>query len=129
MSYYRADQAKPVKTGRAARVRIGTFDSVARRQAVLAATVERFNRGKVTTADYLASVLGASADFVRSYASPYGRAVAKVYREQFGAEPGRNGLAVRGRRLVRVAAYSEAERSILDQGAREYARTAALLAA
>lgn len=45
-----------------------------------------------------------SADVVRSYASPDGRAVAKVYREQFGTEPERNGLAVRGRRLVPVLA-------------------------
>lgn len=128
MSYYRRGEHKPVKTGRAARVRVGTFNSVARRQAVLQAVADRHNTGKTTAAQYLTDVLGADAEFVHSYASPYGKACAKVFREQYGAEPQRSGLAVRGRRLVAVLAYSEDEVQVLDKGAREYRRTAELLA-
>jgi len=128
MSYYRRGEHKPVKTGRAARIRVGNHMSVARRQAVLAAVADRHNTGKTTAAQYLADVIGADEAFVHSYASPYGKACAKVYREQFGAEPQRCGLAVRGRRLVAVLAYSEDELPVLAKGAAEYRRTAELLA-
>jgi len=128
MSHYRRGEHKPTKTGRAARTRVGTFNSPARRAANLAKVAQRVNAGKVTTADYLTGTLHATTDFVTSYASPYGRTVAKVYRAEYGREPERAGLAVRGKRLVPVFAYGEAELPILDKAAREYRRTAELVA-
>ncbi len=126
MSYYRRGEHKSVKAGRAARVRVGNHMSAARRQAVLRAVADRFNTGKVTTAGYLASI-GADPEFVRRFCGPFGAAVAKVYREQHGAEPAREGLDVRGRRLVRVNSYRAADAAVLAQGARNYRRTAELL--
>lgn len=46
----------------------------------------------------------------------------------FDAEPVRSGLAVRGQRLLRVFAYTTDELPVLDDAARTYARTAALVA-
>lgn len=106
LGYLRKGEHKPVRIGRAARVRVSTFSSPARRADVLRRLVERVNAGRVTTAAYLADVLGADEAFIHSFASPYGRAVAKVYREKFGADPVRSGLAVRGQRLLRVYAYT-----------------------
>ncbi|HEY8977709.1 MAG TPA: hypothetical protein VIN75_26075 [Burkholderiaceae bacterium] len=124
--HLRKGENRPAKTGRAARVRAGTFNSVARRADVLRRLAERVNTGRTTTATYLGT-LGADEAFIASYASPYGRAVAKVYREKFGAEPERSGLAVRGRHLLRVFAYSADELPILDAAARAYNRTATLV--
>lgn len=126
MSHYSRGEHKPIKTGRAARTRVGTFNSVARRQAVLTAQAARVNAGKTTTADYLRQ-LGADDAFVTSYSSPYGRTVAKVYRAETGAEPAKNGLAVRGHRLVPVFAYGADDAAILEKAAREYKRTAELV--
>jgi|GEM_PF-4952729 len=128
MTYYRRGEHTPIRTGRAARTRVGTYNSPQRRAANLAKVAERVNHGKVTTADYLTGELHAPAEFVASYASPYGRTVAKVYRAEFGREPERSGLDVRGKRLVRVYAYGEAELPVMDKAAREYRRTAELVA-
>jgi hypothetical protein len=129
MSYYRKGEQSPIRTGRAARPRVGNHMSPQRRSAVLQGVVERVNTGKVTTADYLTTAVGAPADFVASYASPYGRTVAKVYRAEFGHEPAKSGLARRGLRLLPVFAYGEDELPVLDKAAHEYRRTAELLAA
>lgn len=126
MSYYRKGEARPVKTGRAARVRVGRFNSVARRRDVLARLVERVNAGRTTAAEYLTGI-GADAEFIRRFASPFGREIAKQYRTKFGTEPVKAGLALVHRRLVRVFAYATDELPILDAAARTYARTAALV--
>jgi len=123
----RKGERKPIRTGRAARTRVGTFNSPARRAANLVKVADRVNTGKVTTADYLRQ-LGADDAFVTSYASPYGRTVAKVYRSEHGAEPVKSGLAARGRKLVPVFAYSADDATILEKAAREYRRTAELVA-
>lgn len=126
MSHYRKGQHVPVRTGRAARTRVGTFNSPQRRAANLAKVADRVNAGKVTTADYLRQ-LGADDAFVTSYSSPYGRTAAKVYRAETGTEPVKSGLAVRGRRLVPVFAYGADDAAILDKAAREYKWTAELI--
>lgn len=120
----------PVKTGRAARVRVGHHMSVARRHAVLDAHIGRVNAaaGVITAAGYLTDVLGASAAFVAAYAPPFGTAVAKAYREQFDAEPRRDGLSRRGLRLFSCFAYRANEAAVLEAGVRSYRRTAELLA-
>ena len=124
----RRGEAAVVRTGRAARVRTGHHMSVARRIAVLDATVDRANAGRVTAAEYLVAELGAGAAFVHSYASPFGREIAKAYRAAFGAEPAKCGLARRGLRLVPVFAYSAEELPVLAEAALAYRRTAELLA-
>jgi len=58
---------------RANRVRTGNHMSVARRLAVLDAYVARFNVGRLTAASYLTKVLGMNADFVRRFASGFGK--------------------------------------------------------
>lgn len=123
----RKGEAAAVKTGRGARVRVGHHMSPARRIAVLDATVDRVNAGRVTAAEYLAAELGADAAFVHSYASPFGREVAKAYRAAFGAEPAKCGLARRGLRLVPVFAYGADELPVLLEAAQSYRRTAELL--
>lgn len=70
-----------------------------------------------------ATELKAGADFVKSYSSPFGKAAKKAYIEQYGAEPAKTGLDVRGHRLVRVHAYTVA---VLEKATARYARTAAL---
>jgi hypothetical protein len=124
--HYRPGENTPAKTGRAARTRVGHHMSVGRRHDVLDALVSRTNGDQITAAAYLAE-LGADADFIKSYASPFGKAIARVYRE-VGREPERIGLARVGRRLVPVFAYAEADRQLLDAAAQAYPRTAALLA-
>lgn len=84
------------------------------------------NAGKVTTADYLAAI-GADAETIRRFASPFGRKVAQAYRAATGSEPTRNGLALVRGQLMRVFAY--ADRGLLDATARDYHATAALIGA
>lgn len=124
--HFRKGEAVPQRTGRAARIRIGHHMSVARRHAVLDALCARVNGGRLTAAAYLSGVLGADERFVRSYASPFGRAVARAFRQAHGCEPARDGLARHGRRLMRCFTYDEAA---LAAGALAYARTAELVAA
>ena len=127
MSYHRKGEVTPIRTGRAARTRVAAYNSPARRAANLAKVAERVNTGKVTTADYLRR-LGADDAFVTSYSSPYGRTAAKVYRDEHGTEPVKSGLAARGRKLVPVFAYGADDAAILEKAAREYKRTAELVA-
>lgn len=111
------------KTVRTRTVKPGRFDSVTRRIHNLRQVAARVNAGQHTAADYLSAVLHADPAFVKSYSSPFGRAAAKAYREQYGADPAKSGLDVRGHRLVRVYAYTVA---VLEKAAANYARTAAL---
>lgn len=83
----------------------------------------RVNSGQHTAAGYLADELHADADFTRRYSSPFGKAAKKAYVEQYGAEPAKTGLDVRGHRLVRVYAYTVA---VLEKATANYTRTAAL---
>lgn len=124
---HRKGDAVPPKTGRAARVRVGNHMSVARRHAVLDALVERVNTGRITAAEYLTDVLGADEAFVHSYASPFGRQVARAYRQTFGCEPVKAGLARRGVRLVPCFAYTADEAFVLYEAALAYGRTLELL--
>ncbi len=124
--HFRKGERAPQRHGRAARVRVGHHMSVARRHAVLDALCARVNGARPAAATYLAGVLGVDEKFLRSYASPFGRAVAKAWREAHGCEPARDGLARHGRRLVGCFTYDE---TALAAGAAAYARTAALLAA
>jgi len=105
-------KAAPVRTGRAARVRVGTFDSPARRREVLLRLAERVNAeaGTVTVADRLRA-LGAADDLVRRYSSPVGRKVAEAVR-QGGSQPEQTGLAVAGHKLVPSFGY--ADRAAVD---------------
>ena len=124
--HFRKGEHVPPRTGRAARARVGHHMSVARRHAVLDALCARTNGSRLTAAAYLSGVLGMDERFVRSYASPFGRAAAKAWREAHGCEPVRDGLARHGRRLVGCFTYDEAA---LAAGATAYRRTAELLAA
>ena len=82
------------------------------------------NAGKVTTAEFLASI-GADADTIRRFASAFGRKVAQAYRAATGSEPTKNGAALVRGQLMRVFAY--ADRSLLESTARGYHATAALV--
>ncbi len=124
---HRKGEAVPVKTGRAARLRVGHHMSVQRRIAVLDAVVERANVGRITAAEYLAE-LGLDEAFINSYASPFGKAAKKAYVAAFGVEPPKSGLARRGMRLVPVFAYAADEADVLYAGAQNYVRTREFLA-
>lgn len=115
MSKFRRGEHKPVKTGRAARTRVGTYNSPERRRDVLTRLTVRVNAaaGVLTVADVLRE-RGADADLVKRYASPVGRKTAAAWRQATGTEPQQAGLAVAGRRLVRASAYSAADRPMLD---------------
>lgn len=115
---------------RANRVLVGTHNSVTRLRSVLANLVSRVNGNHATAAAYLTSTLGADAEFVRRYGSVYGKAATKAYREQYGTDPARDGLAVVRRNghpaLVRVNTYP---RAVLADAAAHCPRTAALIGA
>lgn len=104
----------------------GRFDSVIRRLHNLRLVAARINAGQHTAAGYLASELHAEPGFVKSYSSPFGKSAKAAYIEQFGTEPAKSGLDVRGKRLVRVYAYTAA---VLAKAAASYSRTAALMGA
>lgn len=116
----------PARIGRAARARVGRFDSAARRRDVLARVVQRVNAGLVTVAGYLTQ-LGADQDTIRRYASQVGKRAKAAYAAKFGVEPARSGLAVVGRHLARVFAYDEADVEILRQAAVSYPKTSFLI--
>lgn len=115
MSYYRKGEQATAKTGRAARVRVGTFNSPARRRDVLTRLTVRVNTaaGILTVADALREH-GADADLVRRYASPVGRKTAAAWRTEHDTEPEQIGLAVVGRGLVWAAGYRPQDRAMLD---------------
>lgn len=115
MTYHRRGEHKPAKTGRAARVRVGTFNSPQRRSDVLTRLTVRVNAaaGILTVADALRDH-GADADLVRRYASPVGRKMAAAHRAATDAEPEQIGLAVAGRKLVWASGYRPSERAMLN---------------
>lgn len=115
MSHYRRGEHQPVKTGRAARNRVGTYNSPERRRDVLTRLTVRVNAaaGVLTVADALRE-RGADADLVRRYASAVGRKTAEAARKSTGNDPRQIGLAVAGRRLVWASGYTSAERPMLD---------------
>jgi len=107
-------KAAPVRTGRAARIRVGTYDSPARRRDVLLRLADRVNAaaGMVTVAGELRA-RGASDDLVRRYASPVGRKTAEVARAT-GVRTEQTALAVAGRRLVPAFGYSADCRELVE---------------
>lgn len=110
---------------RAVRTRIGHHMSVARRLAVLDAHVARFNAGRATAASYLTETLGVNADFVRRFASGFGKAATAAHRARTGNDPQRNCIARVGRRrFVQCSSYDLCD---LAEAARTFARTAAFL--
>lgn len=115
------------KTGRAARTTVGHHMSAARRLAVLDAHAARFNAGRATAASYLTDVLGASADFVRRFASGFGKAATAAHRARTGNDPQPDCIARVGRRrFVQCFSYDPRD---LDEAARTFVRTAGFLAA
>jgi hypothetical protein len=124
-------RAAYIPTTRSTRTRVGNAMSPARRNAFLDSFVARVNASVITAAQYLTDVLGADAEFVRRFSGTFGKAVAKAWREQFGTEPTKSGLARVRRMLLPVFAYTAdaATLTVLDKAARSYTRTAQLLAA
>jgi hypothetical protein len=125
-SLYRLTAAptdRPRKTTHAPARKPARFDSIARQQHNLRQVADRVNTGQHTAADYLTTVLGADPDFTRRYSSPFGKAAAKAYREQYGQDPAKTGLDVRGHRLVTVYAYTV---ETLQKATVAYPRTAPL---
>lgn len=121
----RKGESAPLKTGRAARVPTGHHMSVTRRIAVLEAHVARFNTGRATAASYLTEVLGVDADFVRRFASGFGKAATAAHRARTGNDPQRDCIARVGRRrFVRCFSYDLCD---LVMAARTFPRTAAFL--
>jgi hypothetical protein len=84
------------------------------------------NAGRTTAADYLAEI-GADADTIRRFASPFGRKVAQAHRAATGNDPAQSGAALVRGQLMRVYAY--ADRALLDGVARDYHATATLVTA
>lgn len=105
---------QPAQPHRPAR-KPGRFNTPARRLYNLRLIAERVNNpaGILTVAARLAE-RGASADLIRRYASPVGRAMAKAYRAATRTEPTQTGLAVAGRRLVWAAGYRADDLALLD---------------
>ena len=104
----------PVRTGRAARTRVGHHMSRERRLDNLGRMVLVLNRaaGVVTVADEL-RLRGADVDIVRRYASPVGRRVAQVYRASAETEPRQIGVAVIGINIGPAFGYAEADRDLI----------------
>jgi hypothetical protein len=135
--HLRRGEARPAKAGRAARERVGRYNSKARQRAVLVAYAERWNAalaqtGCLTAAHYLRNQLKAAAAFVASFASPYGKAVRQAHIDLFGTEPESRGLMVIGNRrprLIPIFSYSEDKHEALALGAATYARTAVMIGA
>lgn len=114
---HRKGECKPVATGRHARVRVGHHMSVVRRAAVLAALVERTNRGYITAAEFLCDLGFPEAE---RFASAFGRATAQAYRKSHGEEPYKGCIAVVRGRIRQVFGYASV--SDLYAGAYSYAR-------
>lgn len=122
-------RAAYIPAQRRLRTRIGTAMPAKRRNAFLDGFVARCNTGLITVAQYLADTLHADPDFVRRFASPYGKTARKVFEAEYGTEPPKAGIARVGHRLFPVYAYTAEQTAVLDKAAREYRHTAALLAA
>ena len=132
MSYYRKGQNRPVLTGRTLRrheqraqvrteQRPGRPVIGHRDRAIVAA--RNTNAGLMTVGEYLHGIGFPEADL---YASAFGRACAKTYRANHGAEPQRVYAAVNGR--IRRSQFGYADVADLLAGAQVYQRTAAFLA-
>ncbi|ACU71854.1 hypothetical protein Caci_2945 [Catenulispora acidiphila DSM 44928] len=122
-----ATTARVLRT-HAARTRVGTHMSVARRYAVLDALIARTNGALITAASYLAGI-GADQAFIDRFGSAFGTKASKAYQAKFGCKSRRTGLARRGLRLFDAFAYTANEMPILNEAARSYARTSNLIAA
>lgn len=127
MSHYRRGENRPTKSGRAARIRVASTMSLARRTAVLTATVNRVNAGTVTAGQYLTEILGADPDYAAKYDSPYGRFVRRAFIALHGEEPARIRLALVGTRMHRKVGY-RIDEPALEAAARLYPRTASFVA-
>lgn len=114
-----------VLRSRTARIRIGHHMSVARRYAVLDAHVARHNAGRATAAAYLTEVLGADANFVRRFASGFGKAATAAHLARTGAKPRRNCIARVGRRRF-VECFSYDLRDLVE-AAHTFKHTATLV--
>jgi hypothetical protein len=124
---------------RANRTLIGTFKSAKRHHAVTAATADRWNRAHhpapyLTVAGYMTDTLRMDREDARRYAPPLGGHVRKAYAAKFGHAPTDTVLVVVGRgpalahpRIAPATAYEPGDIAVLDAGARNYKRTAALL--
>ncbi|WP_327377986.1 hypothetical protein OG393_30910 [Streptomyces sp. NBC_01216] len=77
---------------------------------------------RITVAEYLVRQ-GLPADW--RYASAYGRAAARVYRQTYRREPGK-AFRMIGLRFYRVMAYRPAEAHVLVAAWDQYPRTASL---
>lgn len=148
--HLRPGVARPTKLGRAARLLVGTFKSVARRRSVLKYYLTRravlafllgerarkhnealAETGHLTAAIYLRDVVKAPAEHIAKYASAFGRAAAKAYRQIFGAEPAQYGLTVIGShpRLTGIAVYGPNAHMALAMATQTHKATAALIGA
>ena len=124
---------------RANRALVGTATSAKRHHAVTAATADRWNRVHhpapyLTVAGYMTDTLHMDREDARRYAPPLGGHVRKVYAAKFGHAPTDTVLVVVGRgpalahpRIATATAYEPGDIAVLDAGARNYKRTAALL--
>lgn len=115
---HRKGEAVPVKTGRAARARVGHHMSVQRRTAVLDALVQRTNAGYMTAVEYLTGIGFPEAE---RYASAFGRATAAAYRKSHNTEPYNGCLVVVRGCIHQVFGYVDV--ADLYAGAYSYART------
>ncbi|MFE5290404.1 hypothetical protein ACFRAQ_36120 [Nocardia sp. NPDC056611] len=97
-----------------------------------ATTTREIAAGELTLIGDELAAIGADDEWINSYSSPAGKAVAKAWRAQTGTEPRQ--IWSRHRRTGRpiyVKAYPTtfAGRTAIDTGFARYSRTAALLAA
>jgi hypothetical protein len=114
--HLRKGERRPAKTGRAARVRIGTHWQ----RAMIAVR----NSGRILARDFLAG-LGLDAAWIDQYESAFGRATAKAYRQNHGAEPDTRGLVWLRGRLWHANRYADI--NDLRAGIAAYPRLAALI--
>lgn len=148
LDHLRRGESRPGKIGRAGRFLVGSFKSVGRRRSVLknfltrrallhfllAEQATRHNEalaeaGTLTAAIYLREVVKAPADYIKKYASAFGRKAADAYRELFGAEPAMHGLTVIGNhpRLAAIATYGPHAHMALAAATRTHKKTADLI--
>lgn len=141
MSHFQKTQNRPVLAGRAARrqtarvearatVReLRTRDDKPKPQARVIGHHERalvvISSGW-TAREFLAA-LGCNTEFVAKYESAFGRQCAKAFRESHGTDPGRRAHVILRGRLYRTHSYTDLG-NLID-GAKAYARTAALVTA
>lgn len=112
---------------RANRTRIGSFNTVTRRYAVLDAYVARRNAGIVTAGQYL-KALTSDDGFAAMYDSPFGKAIKKAYKALHGEDPAKIRLVTEHRRLHRAIGY-RIDEPALKIAVASYPRTADLIGA